>query len=236
LTKEVPLRKNNHTTKALPTLADKAYNVLKAAIMEGEIEEGCFLSERDARKKFRIGRTPFREACNRLHYEQLLKVVPRRGYLVPEMSYQDVQDVLEVRTTLETAIADIVCARATAEQIEALYELVRQPFPMGGEGYLARITINREFHLLLAQMTHNRELVRIAKGILERTARVVYLIGKSFPDRADEFMMNHEPIIKAIRDRDPIATRKAILDDISGSPLSIKSPQETTARTTSRQR
>jgi len=59
------------------TLTEEAYEVIKRGIQRGEIGEGAFLSEGEVRRKYGIGRTPFREACNRLHHEQLLEVVPR---------------------------------------------------------------------------------------------------------------------------------------------------------------
>ena len=47
------------------TLTDKAYDTLRRAIIQGEFEEGSFLSGPEIMKKYGIGRTPFREACNR---------------------------------------------------------------------------------------------------------------------------------------------------------------------------
>ena len=64
------------------TLTEQAYETLRRAIIQGDFEEGSFLSVPDVMKKYGIGRTPFREACNRLHHEKILEVVSRRGYLV----------------------------------------------------------------------------------------------------------------------------------------------------------
>src|SRR5579872_1698148 len=95
------------------TQTEKAYAALKKAILRGEIEEGVFLSESDIMRRYGIGRTPYREACNRLHHERLLEVVPRRGYLVPELSYEAVCAIFETRLILEGAIAELACARVT---------------------------------------------------------------------------------------------------------------------------
>ena len=61
------------------TKTEKAYQAIKRAIVKGELSEGTFLSESDVIQKYGVGRTPFREACNRLIHEGLLEVVPRRG-------------------------------------------------------------------------------------------------------------------------------------------------------------
>jgi DNA-binding GntR family transcriptional regulator len=44
-----------------------------------------------------VDRTPYREACRRLRHEGLLEIVPRRGYLVPEVSYQSAHNLFEMR-------------------------------------------------------------------------------------------------------------------------------------------
>src|SRR5437763_9505617 len=109
------------------TLTEKAYACIKEGIVRGEIEEGVFLSEKEIMKRYRIGRTPYREACNRLHHERLLEVVPRRGYLVPEVSYQAVSAIFETRLILEAAIAELACVRATDRDLEEIARLAARP-------------------------------------------------------------------------------------------------------------
>ena len=110
-----------------PTQTERAYIALKKAILRGEIEEGVFLSESEMMSRYRIGRTPYREACNRLHHEKLLEVVPRRGYLVSEVSYQAVHAIFETRLVLEGAIAELACGRATEQDLEDLDGLAAAP-------------------------------------------------------------------------------------------------------------
>src|SRR6516164_9551519 len=107
------------------TLADQAYRLLKQSILRGEFGEGSFLSETEVAKRFRIGRTPFREACNRLHNEQLLEAVPRHGYLVPEMSFHQVRDLLETRLILEGVIAELAAKRAEETEMAEFQRLYR---------------------------------------------------------------------------------------------------------------
>jgi DNA-binding GntR family transcriptional regulator len=86
---------------------------MKHAILRGELPEGSFLVELQILTRYGIGRTPFREACNRLHNEQLLEVVPRRGYLVPELSFRGVRDLLEARILIEGMAAELAARRKT---------------------------------------------------------------------------------------------------------------------------
>src|SRR5256885_11550881 len=161
------------------TLTEKAYACIKEGIVRGEIEEGVFLSEKEIMKRYRIGRTPFREACNRLHHEQLLEVVPRRGYLVPQMSLQEVRDLFEVRVLVEGAIAELAAARATEREIEELAQLADQSVPptSSRKGANHRAELNTAFHLRLAAMAHNRELMRLESSVLQRTLRLGHSVG-----------------------------------------------------------
>ncbi len=93
------------------TLVEHAYRLMKHAILRGELPEGSFLREAEILARYEIGRTPFREACNRLHNEQLLEVVPRRGYFVPELSFRAVRDLLETRIVLEGIAAELAALR-----------------------------------------------------------------------------------------------------------------------------
>src|SRR5436309_14584336 len=123
--------RNSKRSAPMRTLTEKAYLCIKEGIVRGEIEEGVFLTEKEIMKRYRIGRTPFREACNRLHHEHLLEVVPRRGYLVPEMSLQEVRDLFELRVLVEGAIAELAATRANAWEIDELAQLADQRSSFG---------------------------------------------------------------------------------------------------------
>jgi len=205
------------------TLSEKAYNAIKREILQGKIEEGTFLSETEVRTRHQIGRTPFREACNRLHHEGILEVVPRRGYLVPEMSFRDVRDMFDARVLLEGIIAEIAATRASQAQIQELERLAKEEPPSGNsdDDYEALSKANTDFHLCLARMTQNRELVNLVTGILERNERLAYLELRNSRIESSEVRMLHMPIVNAVRRRDPAAAREAVLIDIKKGRLDI---------------
>lgn len=205
------------------TLSEKAYKAIKREILQGKIEEGTFLSEAEVRARHSIGRTPFREACNRLHHERILEVVPRRGYLVPEISFRDVRDMFDARLILEGVITELAAVRATPAQIDELERIAKQDPPSGNsdDDYESLSRSNTEFHLCLARMTQNRELVNLLTGILERNERLAYLELRSSRIQSSEVQMLHMPIVKAIRRRDPAAAREAVLIDIRKGKIDI---------------
>ena len=208
--------KKSKRVRQRKTLTEKAYETLRRAIIQGEFEEGSFLSVPDVMKKYGIGRTPFREACNRLHHEQILEVVSRRGYLVPEISFRTVREWLEVRVLLEGFIAALAALRATPEQIKEFEALGEWSWSENGTEaeYVDMVKSNTEFHLHLARMTQNRELVRLAQETLERTERLSYIELRSSSVKPAQIHALHAPMVEAIRKRDPVAARRAVIADI----------------------
>jgi DNA-binding GntR family transcriptional regulator len=200
------------------TKTEKAYQAIKRAIVKGELTEGTFLSEGDVIQKYGVGRTPFREACNRLIHEGLLEIVPRRGYLVPELSFHDVRDLFELRVLLESAIIELATVRAGDEEIEELTRLaaeVPKRRKAASNGFETIIEANARFHLQLVKTTRNQELQRLLASVLERTERVMYVELRFTKFDENAFKMIHEPIIEAMRKRDVEAAREALMRDIA---------------------
>ena len=212
------MARNARKSAPMRTLTEKAYQCIKEGIVRGEIEEGVFLSEKEIMSRYRIGRTPFREACNRLHHEHLLEVVPHRGYLVPEMSLQEVRDLFELRVLVEGAVAELAATRANAREIDELARLADQNSPPGlsRKGDNDRAEVNTSFHLQLASMAHNREFMRLESSVLERTRRLAYNVARSIGVQRQEMSLQnlHRPVVDAIRRGDRAAARQAIIHDI----------------------
>jgi DNA-binding GntR family transcriptional regulator len=194
------------------TQTEKAYSALKKAILTGEIEEGVFLSESEMMSKNGIGRTPYREACNRLHHEGLLEIVPRRGYLVPEVTYHSVHDLFEMRLILEGAGAELAAIRANDQDVEDLDRLLNKPLP--AKEFAGMIRANAEFHLRLANVARNRELIELLTRNLEKTEHLMYIELRRSRFRYTELRVMHGRIVDALRARNPQRVREAVLNDI----------------------
>jgi DNA-binding GntR family transcriptional regulator len=208
-------------TESTGTQADRAYQLMKHGILHGEFPEGGFLREAEILARYAIGRTPFREACNRLHNEQLLAVLPRRGYFVPELSFRGVRDLLETRIILEGMAAELAAVRAEpaeVDQLERCYKAALQAARQAGS-LDALIESNQKFHLQLAGMSHNRELENLLRGVLERSIRLVYLAASSSKQAPKDIETLLKPIVDAIRKKDAAAAHKAVAADIAHGQL-----------------
>ena len=203
------------------TLAERAYGLLKHGILHAEFPEGSFLQEADILPRYAIGRTPFREACNRLHNEQLLAAVPRRGYYVPELSFRGVRDLLETRIILEGKAAELAALRAEPEEIDLLESHYKSALQAArvSNSLDSLIESNQRFHLQIGRMSHNREFETLLRGVLERSVRLIYLAASGSKQVPRDIETLLKPVVDAIRERNPAAAYRAVTKDIAHGQL-----------------
>src|SRR5919198_6098144 len=100
------------------TAAQRAYDYVKARLLDGRFPGGTLLSENELAQRLGVSRTPVRQAFVQLEAEELLELYPKRGALVVPISPREADDVLEARLLLEVHFA----RRAAAEAGSALGE------------------------------------------------------------------------------------------------------------------
>jgi DNA-binding GntR family transcriptional regulator len=98
------------------SLANEAYIRLEEMIVTLELQPGSVFSEAELSRKIRIGRTPLREALQRLQAQRLVTTLPRRGVVVSDINIVDYLAVLETRRVLDRLVATKAARRATPEQ------------------------------------------------------------------------------------------------------------------------
>ena len=101
-------------------LRDVVFNTLREAILRGDLEPGERLMEIALANRLGVSRTPIREAIRKLELEGLVVMIPRRGAQVASITKKDLQDVLEVRSSLEVLATELACERITPEQLDSL--------------------------------------------------------------------------------------------------------------------
>src|SRR5258708_20630361 len=95
------------------TLTDRAYRAIEEQSVTLKLAPGAVISEAVLSKRLKIGRTPIREAIQRLARERLMVIMPRRGILVSEVNIQTQLRLLEGPRELERLIARGAARRAT---------------------------------------------------------------------------------------------------------------------------
>jgi DNA-binding GntR family transcriptional regulator len=165
------------------TLTELAYRQLEEQIVTLRLEPGEFLSEHALSASLSIGRTPIREALQRLAREGLVTILPRKGILVSETDPRKQLLVLEVRRELERLLAHLGAQRATEEQRRRLREIAE------GMDRAARtnddivfMRLDRELNLLISAAAHNDYATRAMRALHGHSRRFWYLHYKQAAD------------------------------------------------------
>ena len=107
------------------SLAEQAYRSLEEQLVTLKLAPGELISEKDLVGLLGIGRTPVREAIQRLSADGLLQVLPRKGLMVTPMRRSDLSRIIEARRVLERLLVVKAAERATPEQRRDLQRLAR---------------------------------------------------------------------------------------------------------------
>ncbi len=94
------------------TLTDRAYSTLEEMIVTLELAPGSTVSEAELSQLLGIGRTPIREALQRLSREKLVQILPRRGVIVSDINVKRQLGLIEVRRELERLVSRSATRRA----------------------------------------------------------------------------------------------------------------------------
>jgi DNA-binding GntR family transcriptional regulator len=105
------------------SLSARAYRLIEELIVTLDLEPGSNITEKDLGERLGIGRTPIREALQRLAIERLVVAVPRHGILVTEINIPEHLALLETRRVLDGLIATRAARRANEEQRDMLRKL-----------------------------------------------------------------------------------------------------------------
>ncbi len=154
------------------SLTDRAYVALEEMICTLRLEPGEVLSEGALSETLGIGRTPVREALQRLAREGLVTVLPRRGVLVSEFNVKKQLRMLEVRRELERLMARSAASRATDEErmrFETVARAMRESAEAGDD--IGFMRLDHEFNVLVSQTNRNEfaaEAISLMAGLSRR--------------------------------------------------------------------
>lgn len=153
------------------TLTDRAYAELEELIVTLQLPPGTALSELVLAGRLGIGRTPIREALQRLSRDGLVNILARRGVLVSEIDLRAQLRLLEVRRELERLMARGAAERATNEQRAQFAEVasgMRQAADQSDD--LLFMRLDQKFNTLVSVASRN-EFASRAMGLMHGLSR-----------------------------------------------------------------
>jgi DNA-binding GntR family transcriptional regulator len=157
-------------------------------------------------RRLRVGRTPVREAIQRLRRDGFVAVIPRRGTLVTEIKLTDLTAIYEVRAHLESWEAGLAAERVTpAERTEA-NTLVRQLKALTeDEGFEAMLALDRRVHRFVYRCGKNAFLAETIDRYHDLSLRILYVAMAMYPGltpRMHDVVEDQLELLAAIIDGD----------------------------------
>jgi DNA-binding GntR family transcriptional regulator len=184
------------------TLTDQAYRELEEEITTLRIPPGTVVSEALLSERFGVGRTPVREALQRLAREGLVVIMPRRGVAVSEIDVAAQVRLLEVRRELERLMARRAARHASAPQRQRFKEIAAGMDQVAQRADdLTFMRLDREFNLSLLEAAGN-EFGAATLGMLNGLSRRFWYAHYKQAADLPRTARLHAAVARAIADED----------------------------------
>ncbi|OUQ17403.1 GntR family transcriptional regulator [Lachnoclostridium sp. An14] len=202
-------------------LRDVVFNTLRQAILKGELEPGERLMEIQLAERLGVSRTPIREAIRKLELEGLVLMIPRKGAEVAKISARSLRDVLEVRRALEELAIELACQRMTEEDLGELQKAQDEFKKAIADGDAMRIAETDEhYHDVIYSGTQNAKLIQMLNNLREQMYRYRLEYIKD-ADKRKILILEHERVLKAIRDRKVAEAKEAMREHIDNQEITV---------------
>lgn len=196
------------------SLHNEAVARIRDMIMEGKLEAGSKVSEKDLCALFGISRTPLREALKVLATEGLIVLLPHRGARVARLTGKDTADLFQVMGALEGLAGELACAKITDEalsEIRARHHEMLAHYSRGDRTqYFAA---NQAIHEAIVAAADNNVLTVLYESLRGRI-RPARFMANVTRERWDQAVREHGEILAALSGREGVRLRKILQEHL----------------------
>jgi len=201
--------------------SEEAYHQIKEKIITLDLAPSSVINEQALMKNLGLGRTPIREALQRLDAEGLVHIVPRRGMFVTDISITDLQEIFEVRIVMAGFCARLAARRITPEQIAQLEAVLRDLEHVQSVDSIALMDIDKRFQRILYQAADNKFLTDALERLYDSGLRLWHLVLHRLGDVRDA-IEQHREVLEALKARDEKMAESLIQQHIADFQNAIK--------------
>jgi len=203
------------STKTAPenySLAKQAYHFLEEQLVTLELAPGDLVGEKDLVNRAGIGRTPVREAIQRLSAEGLLQVLPRKGLMVTPLRRSDLAKIIEARRVLERLMVVKSAERSTPDQRQALRVLAAHIEAADNDAEVF-FRLDKRLDELLGTACQNRFLVGALAAMHGQCRRLWYIHRNRL--NLSRSAQLHGGLARAVADGDGVGAIRALDETIA---------------------
>ena len=175
------------------------YDDIKKMIITGELKQGQSIIEKDLIDKFKVSRTPIREALKLLDIDKWIIPNPRKGYSASTITFKEVKDLFQTRYEIEPICLKIGSKFFEEKELMDLKNEIKTY--MKSKDHVSLRLMDEKFHNYLIKSTYNDYLIKTMKFINEQANRMRYLTFRDIDTTLDS-AMDHIKIIDLILKND----------------------------------
>ena len=201
--------------------SEEAYLRIRDRIVCLEMPPGSVVEEGRLRDELEIGRTPIREALQRLAWENLVRSVPHRGTFVTDVNITDLARITEVRVVLEGHAARLAAERRGARDRDAIADLMERVDTVELTNQRELMQLDQEVHRQVYRSARNSFL----EGTLERYFNLSLRLWFLVLDRGirlREAVEEHRELLRAVLAGDGDRAEQCMRRHVTGFETEIR--------------
>jgi DNA-binding GntR family transcriptional regulator len=195
-------------------LSEDIADSIRAAIIKGKFKPGEKISEGDLAESMGISRTPLREAFRKLENEGFIEIIPRKGAVVTGIDPNEVNDLYEIKSTLEGLAARLASANMQKRDIKRLERINEELKDLIDKNDLeAFYRAHTKFHEVFNKLSANRRLIHMISNLNDHFKRFG-IVSLTFPGQYEKAIKQHGEIIEAFKKGDEKAVEEKVRTNV----------------------
>jgi uncharacterized 2Fe-2S/4Fe-4S cluster protein (DUF4445 family)/DNA-binding GntR family transcriptional regulator len=195
--------------------AQRAYKLIREQIITLELAPGSSINEQNLAEDLDIDLISVQEALKLLAYDDLVKIDPQYGIYVANVSLAELEQLSEMRLTLEPLSARLAARYVTADDLVLLESLRQEHARIPVEDHKRLLDVDHKFHQAIAQAARNKYLAETLEHFFGLSQRLWYLALPRLtflPDAVEE----HLHLLEALKAGDDERAGQIMHDHVKG--------------------
>lgn len=188
------------------SLKDHVYEYISEQIFKGNIKPKEKINENSICEELQVSRTPVREALIQLSNDGILEQVPRRGFLVNEVSLTKVKEIYTILGAMEGLAAALATHNLKKEDLEIIENYIHEmEQAIENREFKNYYKLQLKFHEAFVKASHNSELARLINLLKKNFIKQSYEINENnekISDILTKTNNEHKEILRLFREKD----------------------------------
>lgn len=180
------------------------YDLLRDEILDLKLAPGSLVDEVQLAERFKMSRTPIREALVRLAGEGLIETLPNRSTMVSNIDFLNMNTFFDALVLMYRVTTRLAAQNHRADDLPAIHDFHRKyAAAVEARDALKMIATNVAFHVAIAESGRNPYFSGLFRRLLDEGQRILRLYYRSYDEQFPQrFVDEHAEIIAAIEARD----------------------------------